>query len=82
MCLGIPSKIISIDGDAAIVSVGGTECEASLQLLDDAKVGDFVLLHTGFAIEKISDEEAKETFELLKKLGEIEDEMDAQEKKQ
>jgi hydrogenase expression/formation protein HypC len=82
MCLGIPSKIISIDGDAAIVSVGGTEVEASLQLLDDAKVGDFVLLHTGFAIEKISDEEAKETLELLKKLGEIEDEIDAQEKKQ
>ncbi|HNW69744.1 MAG TPA: HypC/HybG/HupF family hydrogenase formation chaperone [Bacteroidales bacterium] len=81
MCLGIPSKIISIDGDAAIVSVGGTEVEASLQLLDDAKVGDFVLLHTGFAIEKISDEEAKETLELLKKLGEIEDGMDAREKK-
>jgi len=80
MCLGIPSKIISIDGDAAIVSVGGTEVEASLQLLEDAKVGDFVLLHTGFAIEKISDEEAKETLELLKKLGEIEDGMDAREK--
>lgn len=79
MCLGIPSKIISIDGDAAIVSVGGTEVEASLQLLEDAKVGDFVLLHTGFAIEKISDEEAKETLELLKKLGEIEDGLDARE---
>jgi len=82
MCLGIPSKIISIDGDAAIVSVGGTEVEASLQLLNDVKVGDFVLLHTGFAIEKISDAEAKETLEILKKLSYINDDIDAAEKKQ
>ena len=81
MCLGIPSKIISIDGDAAIVSVGGTEVEASLQLLNDVKVGDFVLLHTGFAIEKISDAEAKETLEILKKLSYINDDIDAAEKK-
>jgi hydrogenase expression/formation protein HypC len=82
MCLGIPSKIISIDGDSAIVSVGGTEVEASLQLLNDVKVGDFVLLHTGFAIEKISDKEAQETLEILKKLGMINDEIDAAENKQ
>lgn len=81
MCLGIPSKIISIEGDSAIVSVGGTRVEASLQLLNDVKVGDFVLLHTGFAIEKISPEEAEETLTLLKKLGEIEDETDAAEKR-
>ena len=82
MCLGIPSKIISINGDSAIVSVGGTEVEASLQLLNDVKVGDFVLLHTGFAIEKISDKEAEETLEILKKLGMINDEIDAAENKQ
>ncbi|HNW89393.1 MAG TPA: HypC/HybG/HupF family hydrogenase formation chaperone [Bacteroidales bacterium] len=82
MCLGIPSKIISIDGDAAIVSVGGTEVEASLQLLNDVKVGDFVLLHTGFAIEKISDAEAKETLEILKKLSYINDDTDEAQKKQ
>ncbi len=78
MCLGIPSKIVSIDGDSAIVSVGGTEVEASIELLDDVKVGDFVLLHTGFAIQKISPEEAQETFEILKRLGEIEDELEAE----
>ncbi len=82
MCLGIPSKIISINGDAAVVSVGGTEVEASLQLLNDVKVGDFVLLHTGFAIEKISDAEAKETLEILKKLSYIDDDIDAAEKQQ
>ncbi len=70
MCLGIPSRVISINGDKAIVSVGGTEYEASIQLLDDVKPDDYVLLHTGFALEKISKEEAEETFKLLKALDE------------
>jgi len=79
--LGIPSKIVSIDGDNAVVSVGGTRVEASLQLLTDVKVGDFVLLHTGFAIEKISPEEAEETLTLLKKLGEPESDITPPENK-
>jgi hydrogenase expression/formation protein HypC len=71
MCLSIPSRVISIKGDMAIVSVGGTECEASLQLLEDVCVDDYVLLHTGFAIQKISEEEAQATFKLLEELGTI-----------
>jgi hydrogenase expression/formation protein HypC len=71
MCLSIPSKVISINGNKAIVSVGGTEYEASLQLLDDVKIDDYVLLHTGFAIQKISEEDAQETLKLLRELGEI-----------
>ena len=71
MCLSIPSKVISINGNKAIVSVGGTEYEASLQLVEDVKIGDYVLLHTGFAIEIISEEEAQETLKLFKELGEI-----------
>jgi len=71
MCLSIPSKVISINGDKAIVSVGGTEYEASLQLVEDIKVDDYVLLHTGFAIQKISKKDAQETFKLLHELGEI-----------
>ena len=70
MCLGIPSKIISVIGDKAIVSVGGTEYEASIQLLDDVKPGDYVLVHTGFALEKISEEEAIETLKLIRELDE------------
>jgi len=76
MCLGIPAKVINVNGDKALVSVGGTEYEASIQLLDDVKPGDYVLLHTGFALEKISEEEAMETFRILKALDEIEDDMD------
>ena len=80
MCLSIPSKVISINGNKAVVSVGGTEYEASLQLLDDVKINDYVLLHTGFAIQKISAEEAQETLNLIRKLGEIDQEIRAKEK--
>jgi len=76
MCLSIPSKIISINGDKALVSVGGTEYEASLQLLDDVKVDDYVLIHTGFAIQKISEEEANETLRLFNELEDIEKKID------
>jgi hydrogenase expression/formation protein HypC len=71
MCLSIPSKVISINGNKAMVSVGGTEYEASLQLLEDVKIDDYVLLHTGFAIQKISEEDAQETLKLLRELGAI-----------
>jgi hydrogenase expression/formation protein HypC len=73
MCLSIPSRVISINGNKAIVSVGGTEYEASLQLVEDIKVNDYVLLHTGFAIQKISEEDARETFKLLQELIEIDE---------
>lgn len=75
MCLSIPSRVISISGNKAIVSVGGTEYEASLQLVEDIEVGDYILLHTGFAIQKISEEDARETFELLLELGKIDNEI-------
>lgn len=80
MCLSIPSKVVSIKGDKAMVSVGGTEYEASLQLLDDVKVDDYVLIHTGFAIQKISEEEAIETLRLFKELDAVENIIDQEEK--
>lgn len=66
MCLSIPAEVISIDGDEAIVSVGGVQYKTSLQLVDDVQTGDFVLLHTGFALEKISREEAEFLLSSLK----------------
>jgi len=71
MCLSIPSKVISINGNKAIVSVGDTEYEASIELVEDISVDDYVLLHTGFAIQKISEEDAQETLKLLGELCEI-----------
>ena len=70
MCLSIPGKVKSVDGDKAIVSVGGTEYETSLQLLEDVKVDDYVLIHTGFAIQKLDEEEALETLRLFSELEE------------
>ncbi len=68
MCLSIPARILSIEGDMAKVSVNGAIAEASLQLISDPQVGEYVLLHTGFALEKISEEEAEENMKYLKEL--------------
>lgn len=79
MCLSVPAKVISIDGDMAKVAVGETICNASLQLVDDIQVGDYILLHTGFALQKLSEEEAEETFRLFEELEEINKQMDLEE---
>jgi hydrogenase expression/formation protein HypC len=65
MCLSIPAEIIEIDKDQAKVSVSGNLYSANISLLEDVKVGDYILLHAGFGIQKISDEEAGEVLELL-----------------
>ena len=80
MCLSIPAKIDSIDGEMAMVSVGNVTYNASLQLLDDVKVGDYILLHTGFAIQKISPEEAAETLKIFEEFGELNKQLDDEEK--
>jgi hydrogenase expression/formation protein HypC len=68
MCLSIPAKVVRIDGDIADVSAGGTIFKAGLQMVRDVKVGDYVLLHAGFALQKISIEEAEITIALLNEL--------------
>jgi len=71
MCLSIPAKIVEINGDMATVSCGGALFPAGLQLIENARPGDYVLLHAGFAIQKISEKEAAETLSVLRELGEI-----------
>jgi hydrogenase expression/formation protein HypC len=68
MCRSIPGKVIEIDGNMAKASVGGTIVNAGLHMVDDVKVGDYILIHTGFALQKISEEEALETLKLIKEL--------------
>ena len=70
MCLAVPAQIKSIEGQQAEVDIEGVIREASLQLTPDAKVGDYVLLHTGYAISVIDAAEAEETLKLLKELSE------------
>ncbi|MEI6577142.1 MAG: HypC/HybG/HupF family hydrogenase formation chaperone [Bacteroidota bacterium] len=65
MCLAIPAKVISVEGHSARVRIEDVEYTASLLLLDDVKEGDYIMLHAGFAIEKVDPEEAAETMRLL-----------------
>lgn len=69
MCLGVPARIEAIEGNDAKVNIAGNILRASLDLLDDMKVGDYVLVHAGYAIQKVDEYEAKQTLELLKALG-------------
>lgn len=66
--MSIPGKVIEIEGNMARASVGGTIVNAGLHLVDDVKVGDYILIHTGFALQKISEEEALETLKLIREL--------------
>ena len=68
MCLAIPMKIISIDGDECFVEAGGLKRKANLALIKDVKRGDYILLHAGFAIEKLKPEEARKTLKILREL--------------
>lgn len=70
MCLAIPMQIESVNGDMAIVGAAGTRREASIALLDKVGVGDYVLVHAGFAIRVIDQSEAEETARLLNELAE------------
>ena len=68
MCLAIPAQIKSIHDLEAEVEIGGVSYRASIRLTPEAKVGDYVLLHTGYAINIIDEEEAQETLKIFKEM--------------
>ncbi len=74
MCIAIPSKIVSIDRKTAVVDVDGVRREASLVLVSDASVGDYVIVHAGFAIQILDEAAAKESLSLLREAAAISDE--------
>ncbi|MGD8834649.1 MAG: HypC/HybG/HupF family hydrogenase formation chaperone [Desulfobacteraceae bacterium] len=71
MCLAIPSKITEIENEMATIDVDGVRRQASLLLLEDAQVGDYVIVHAGFAIQKIDEAAAQETLKLLRSAAEV-----------
>jgi hydrogenase expression/formation protein HypC len=76
MCLAVPGKIVSIEGDDSIlregkVNFGGVVKRVNLSLVPEAKVGDYVVVHVGLALSIIDEEEAKQVFEYLKMIGEL-----------
>ena len=66
MCLAIPSRITKIENNMATIDVDGVQREASLLLVEDAVVGEYVIVHAGFAIHKIDEQAAMDTLRLLK----------------
>jgi len=70
MCLGVPGKIVSIEKDLAEIDFGGIKREASLLLCPEATEGDYVLVHVGFAIERLNEGEALGRLRLLKEIEE------------
>ncbi|MDS0527540.1 HypC/HybG/HupF family hydrogenase formation chaperone [Clostridium sp. SHJSY1] len=72
MCLAVPGKILSIDNFRGVIEIGNMKRDVFMQLIPDAKVGEYVLVHAGCAIETIDEEEALKTLEILKELSENE----------
>ena len=69
MCLGIPVKIVEKRATFGLAEIGGLKREVDLRLLEDVNVGDYVILHAGFAIQKLDEKEANETLSLLKEMA-------------
>ncbi len=74
MCLGVPMKIVSKDGDTVIAEVDGVQKEANVMLLgEEVTVGDYVIVHAGFAISKLDEEYAEETIRMMREVFSEED---------
>ena len=70
MCLAIPARVIQIDEGLGLVELGGVVREASFMLLPDVQIGDYVLLHAGYALQRVDEAEAEETLRLLAEMAE------------
>jgi len=73
MCLAVPVRIVSIEGTNAEVEIGGVRRQVSLWLTPEARVGDYVLLHTGYAITVIDEAEAEQTLKLFEEMATIDE---------
>lgn len=78
MCLAIPGKIVSIEGEDPVlrsgrVNFGGIVKQINLAYVPEAKIGDYVLVHVGFAISTVDEKEAEQVFEYLRQMGDLAD---------
>ncbi|MFI8347794.1 HypC/HybG/HupF family hydrogenase formation chaperone [Streptomyces sp. NPDC085596] len=78
MCLAVPGKVVAIDDGAdpltGLVDFGGVQKQACLEYLPDVKVGEYVIVHVGFALQKLDEESARASLELFEQLGLLEEE--------
>lgn len=69
MCLAVPARVLSVEGNVATVDLAGTQARARLDALgEEVRVGDWLLIHTGFAIRRLDPEDAQETLQLFEEL--------------
>jgi len=68
MCVAVPCKLIEIDGPSGRAELGGATVSVRLDLVEDVSVGDYVLVHAGFALDKLDEEDAKATIALLEEM--------------
>ena len=73
MCLAIPARIVELEGDKAVVDAMGNRWRAKTTLLPEAKLGDLILIHAGFAISLVDEEEAKKTWQLIAEISKFQD---------
>jgi hydrogenase expression/formation protein HypC len=73
MCLAVPVKVVAIDGNEAEVEIGGVKRRVSIVLTPEARVGDYVLLHTGYAINVVNEAEAQETLKILEEMASLDE---------
>ena len=68
MCLAVPMRVVTIDGDTAVCEIDGVRREANIMMVEEVEVGDFVLIHAGFAMEKLDEADAEETLDLFRQI--------------
>jgi len=74
MCLAVPAEVLELkEDDVALAELGGVKKEISLMLVNDVEAGDYVLVHAGFAIEKIDESEARKTQELFEEIAKLDE---------
>lgn len=71
MCLAIPSKIVEISNNKAVIDVAGVRRECSLLMIEDPQIGDYVIVHAGFAIQKIDETAAMESLQLMREMASL-----------
>ena len=68
MCLAVPGQVIELNGQNALVNILGNRTEANISLIADVKIGDYIMVHAGYAIQKYEENEAKENLALIQSL--------------
>jgi hydrogenase expression/formation protein HypC len=71
MCLAVPMKLIKKEGNIGIVEYNGIEYNAELNLIDDVKIGDYLIIHAGFAIQKLDEQEAKRILDIFNEIDKL-----------